>query len=107
MFGPPRRKGKICLVPVKADNSVGGCRRAALPEEAGEKLNTVQPTTAAEQPGGMWERQDWGTVRGLGNTIPGFFFHFLSQGNWSCLTETDPLSRLAAGLNSQTKSIIS
>lgn len=104
MFGPPRRKGKTCLMPFKADNSVGGCRRAALSEEAGAELNTVQPTTAAEQPGGMWERQDWGTVRGLGNTILRFFFHFLSQGNWSCLRQTPCLDWL---LNSQTKSIIS
>lgn len=79
MFGAPRRKGKICLMPFKADNSVGGCRRASLSEEAGAVLNTAQPTTAAEQPGGMWERQDWETVRGLGNTMPGFFFHFLSK----------------------------
>lgn len=38
---------------LKADNSEEGCRRAALSEEAGAVLNTVQPTTAAEQPGGM------------------------------------------------------
>lgn len=65
-------------MPFKAVNSVGGCRRDAPSEEASVVLNAVQSTTAAEQPGGMQERQDWETVRGLGNTIPGFFFHFLS-----------------------------
>lgn len=106
VFEPLRRKRKICLRPSKADNSVTAVEEL-LCQKRQEQCCTVQPTTAAEQPGGMWERQDWGTVRGLGNTKLGFFFHFLSQANWSCLTETEPLSRLAAGLNSQTKSIIS
>lgn len=47
-------------------------------EEACIVPNTAQSTSAAEQPGGMQERQDSETVRGLGNTILGFFFHFLS-----------------------------
>lgn len=74
----PRRKGEIYLMPFKAVNSVRGCRRDAPSEEAQVVLNTLQPTTAAEQPGGMQEREDCGTVRGLGNTILGFFFYFLS-----------------------------